>query len=255
MLTQEHYDHYWNRGWVSIPSVFTQEEAMNLSERVTYLSYAELYSSGKPTYTTDVGPDGWMAPRKIEMPSRRYADCLEVLFDRRLQSIVTSLLGSQPILIRDQVFMKPPRIGSEKPFHQDLAHFNCEPADGILAAWIALDDAFVDNGCLRYIDFSHRGSLLHHEKVSGAEYDLSPSQNLISRQSETPAIVRRGSVVLHHSLVLHTSGPNLTEHWRRAYSSHWVTDQVIAHDNTFDVMYVRHPGTLCNISITQGGKP
>ena len=95
--------------------------------------------------------------------------------------------------------MKPPEFGSAKPYHQDNAYFLCQPADDVLTAWIALDDVDVDNGCLRYIDGSHRQGILP---------------------------LRRGGVVLHHCQTLHTSHKNQSDRWRRGYATHWGTADV-----------------------------
>lgn len=238
MLTNTQLDHFHEHGWVAVEDVFEPDEVNRIAELATDVSFADLYSLDTPTYTIDVGPDRQMAPRKIEMPSTRHAAFRAFVFDPRLIELVQSILGRPPILIRDQLFMKPPRFGSEKPFHQDLAHFHCEPADKIVAAWVALDDAYVGNGCLRYIDGSHRGALLAHSPVPGASYDLQPGAETIDRSRERAAPVRRGGVVLHHSKVLHMTGRNETEVWRRAYSCHWVTDEAVCFDRTFDIMYV-----------------
>lgn len=238
MLTNTQCTHFLEHGWVAVEDVFEPDEVSRIAELATDVSFAELYSLDAPTYTVDLGPDRRMAPRKIEMPSRKHAAFRAFVFDRRLVALVQSILGRPPILIRDQLFMKPPRFGSEKPFHQDLAHFQCEPADKIVAAWVALDDAYPDNGCLRYIDGSHRGALLPHAPVPGAPYDLQPRAEAVDRSRERAASVRRGGVVLHHSKVLHMTGRNETADWRRAYSCHWVTDEVVCSDRTFDIMYV-----------------
>ncbi len=237
-LTSEQVEHYWRKGWVAVPDVFSAEQVDDLARRAIQMSYAELLASEKPTYVVDVSTDGTMAPRKIEMPSLKDDLFHAFLFEGRLTSLVTSLLREAPVLIRDQLFMKPPEIGSAKPFHQDLAHFHCQPADGMLATWVALDDARRDNGCLRYIDGSHLGELLVHTVVPNAEYDLAPPAGAIDRSRESIVEVKKGSVILHHSKVLHTSGPNGTKTWRRAYSSHWVSPSVVVPEQIRTTMYI-----------------
>ena len=40
----------------------------------------------------------------------------------------------------------PPKIGIDKPWHQDNAYFAVEDLDGVLGTWIALDDSTIENG-------------------------------------------------------------------------------------------------------------
>jgi ectoine hydroxylase-related dioxygenase (phytanoyl-CoA dioxygenase family) len=67
--------------------------------------------------------------------------------------------------------MKPPTCGTAKPLHQDNYFFECTPHDSVLTAWIALDDATLENGCLHYIDGTHRGPLIPHTTVDTGECD------------------------------------------------------------------------------------
>jgi ectoine hydroxylase-related dioxygenase (phytanoyl-CoA dioxygenase family) len=120
----------------------------------------------------------------------------------------------------------------------------------VLTAWIALDDATLENGCLHYISGSHRGPLLPHTTVEGKHggdlitqlrakngnswsnaLDLDAKAALANAQIHDEQLdqrrrqavtVKRGGVIFHHGNVVHGSSANHTEHWRRAYSSHWI---------------------------------
>ena len=69
----------------------------------------------------------------------------------RLVPILDQLLGPGARMIQDMALLKPPFLGSEKPWHQDAAYFNWAPLDGVLGVWLALDSATVDNGCMQVI--------------------------------------------------------------------------------------------------------
>ena len=58
-------------------------------------------------------------------------------------------------MFRDQVLLKPPG-GQDKPPHQDQSYFRVVPEDSLVTAWIALDAATEENGCMRYVPGSHR---------------------------------------------------------------------------------------------------
>lgn len=51
---------------------------------------------------------------------------------------VEALLGPDLKLYQDQLFMKPPRIGSRQPYHQDQPlGFHVDPADRMVTCWAA----------------------------------------------------------------------------------------------------------------------
>lgn len=238
MLRQADCEHYWAKGWVVVEDVFPKEEAERIAQLALRISQEELTNAGD-RYVADASADGQLAPRKIDRPFWKHADFQAFILDQRLVTLLMTLLGAAPLLATDQIFMKPPRFGSAKPYHQDNFYFQCQPADHVITAWIALDDVDVENGCLRYIDGSHRGPILPHEAVPGEPYNLVPPPELVDLRKEALALVRKGGVVFHHSQVLHTSHRNESDRWRRGYATHWVTADVTSQNGTLDRAYYK----------------
>jgi phytanoyl-CoA hydroxylase len=97
----------------------------------------------------------------------------------------------------------------------------------LTAAWIALDDATVENGCLWVLPGSHRRGVLypdrdHHDPRFDCEveaYDF-PYRDEDAVAVEVPA----GSVVLFSGYLLHMSLPNSGRHGlRRALVNHYMS--------------------------------
>jgi phytanoyl-CoA hydroxylase len=97
----------------------------------------------------------------------------------------------------------------------------------LTAAWIALDDATVENGCLWVLPGSHRRGVLypdrdHHDPRFDCEveaYDF-PHRDEDAVAVEVPA----GSVVLFSGYLLHMSLPNSGRHGlRRALVNHYMS--------------------------------
>ena len=80
--------------------------------------------------------------------------------------IVEALLGPARIF-RDVVIGKPPVAGAVVHYHQDAAYWDVEPPDLALSAWIALDDAPREAGCLQVVPGSHRAARDHTLLVRG----------------------------------------------------------------------------------------
>lgn len=228
-FSEQIYRHYWDNGWAVIEGVFSREEIDNIASVALSLSQEELKANPnpKPGAGVDRSPDGKeMAPRKLDSPFLKDTAFRSFVLDVRLVGLIRGFLGENPILLTDQILMKPPRYGSQKPYHQDNAYFRCHPDDQVITAWIALDDVDVANGCMRYIDGSHRGPIVPHYPIPGEPYNLVPPAELIDLSKESLAPVKKGGVVFHHSKTLHTSHRNETDRWRRGYATHWVTAQV-----------------------------
>lgn len=216
-------DDYKANGFVVVEGVFTAAEAEAIAKLAH--QYVDMIVQKDPNAPPE--------PRKVNQPFLKDARFREFVLDPRLTSLVSELLGGKkPLLATDQIFMKPPRHGSAKPYHQDNAYFCATPIDDVITAWIALDDVDEENGCLRYIRGSHRSPVVPHAPVAGEEYNITPAAKDIDLSKEVLARVKKGGVVFHHSHALHTSHRNHSDRWRRGYASHWVTPDITAGDKS-----------------------
>ena len=235
-LDPRNHEQYWDRGWVVVEGVFEPPEVDGVIQRATAISENEVAElEGK--YQLDQDAEGRIAPRKIDAPFTKDEGFRQFVMNERLCSLIAQLIGKPPLLIMDQIFMKPPHFGSAKPYHQDNAYFLCHPDDDVITAWIALDDVDETNGCLRYIEGSHRGPILEHRELPGEPHNKVPPSELIDLNREALAIVKRGGVVFHHSKTLHTSHRNRSDRWRRGYATHWGTADVTSEIETIDKAY------------------
>lgn len=224
MLDQKTIDTYWDKGWVVVEGIFDPAEAERIAQLA--LEMSTVGTEGGPAIYVDRSADGQLAPRKLDKPFLKHQAFRDFVLNERLMEATQELIGGYPLLATDQLFMKPPKFGSAKPYHQDNFYFRCEPADEVITAWIALDDVDVTNGCMRYIDSSHKGPVLPHTPIPGEPHNLAPEWDLIDLSKERLAPVKKGGVVFHHSKTLHTSHRNESERWRRGYATHWVTPNV-----------------------------
>ena len=130
--------------------------------------------------------------------------------DPQLIELVSAIFDDQPISMGVELFGKPARVGSEVPHHQDNAYFNLAP-DHALTCWIALADATQENGCVRYIDGSHKLGNLPHE-ASGVKGNSMRLKALPPDAGpEVCGVVRRGGALIHHCNTIHRSEPNRSD--------------------------------------------
>jgi phytanoyl-CoA hydroxylase len=151
------------------------------------------------------------ALRKVEGLVENDPTFLALAKDPRLMEPVTDLLGPDIKLFRDALMMKPPRHGSAKPYHQDSAYWAIDPP-ALCSAWIALDDATLENGCMRVLAGSHRWGLVEHKHLA----DFQVEEEKLDLSSEVAVPLEAGGALLFHSMLLHATSPNHSDNPRRA---------------------------------------
>lgn len=238
-VNQATYDRFWEKGWVVIEGVFSHDRIDAVTEHAMQIGDETLRDDPESRYKVDRSEDGELAPRKIQQPFLVDEFFHSFVLDPGFMNLIQDLVGKPPLLVTDQIFMKPPRFGTAKAYHQDNGYFLCDPGGEVITAWIALDDVDEENGCLRYIDSSHREGVLPHTKVPGVDHDLAPSPELIDLSRESLACVKKGGVVFHHSEALHGSHRNESDRWRRAYATHWATADVTCDSAVIDNAYFK----------------
>ena len=122
---------------------------------------------------------------------------------------VESLLGPDILLYHVTCWLKEPGDGAIVTWHQDGAYFNLDPPEHV-TAWIALADATPQSGCLQVLPGSHTAGPREH--ITGDTH-----KNLLSNGQRVPGVDGAGAVdliapsghfTLHHTHILHASGPN-----------------------------------------------
>lgn len=232
---QDIKNHYQTKGWVVVDGVFEKkaiEDIANLTEQIMSQEILE----GK-IHSLDGEGTGKVAPRKLNAPFTKNEKYKDFLNCENLLSLLSELIQDDVCLFSDQIFLKPPLVGSEKPYHQDNEYFKCTPADKIITAWIALDDVDVENGCMRYIDGSNHGKIVPHVRHERNKYDLIIPNDYIDSKKESLAEVKKGGVVFHHGNTIHKSGVNKSNRWRRGYATHWVMPTVHSENQEFSTGY------------------
>jgi hypothetical protein len=135
----------------------------------------------------------------------------------RLRMILDALLGPGALPFQDMALVKPPRIGSEKPWHQDNAYFAVTPLDQVVGLWIALDQATPANGCMHVIPGGHRlGPLRHHH-----DRDCEIVLDRLDLRQAVPVPLPPGGALIFMGMLPHQTPPNRSAQRRRALQLHY----------------------------------
>ncbi len=215
---------YRHMGHVTVPGLFSSERTAAVVEDIQRWGeqfLADLPPSQRAWYVDD-GVAARTVLRKLDNPHHHREVVRELARDPALVAIVESLIGPGVWVYFSQIFFKPPEGGGPKPAHQDNFYFGPNDLEGVVTAWIALDDATLENGCLHFGDGTNRGPVYPHEAPPDEPYNLQLPEAILRRQPMSPAPVMRGGVSFHHGNTFHRSGPNLSPNWRRACALHYV---------------------------------
>ena len=142
-----------------------------------------------------------------------YARIPEVL------DLVAQVVGPDFLLWGTTVFGKPAGTGKRVTWHQDGEYWPIRPL-ATCSAWIALDDATPENGCLRIIPGSHKQRRLraHTQKDSP---DLVLNQELNAEAYDeadaVDLVLEAGQFSLHDVYLVHGSEPNRSTKRRACY--------------------------------------
>jgi phytanoyl-CoA hydroxylase len=215
---------YGQHGHVTVPGLLGTEASRALIDDIQAWgeSFLAALPAGQRAWYVDGGVKARTVLRKLDNPHhhRERVRALAALPD--LVAMVESLIGRGVSVTFSQVFFKPPEGGGPKPAHQDNFYFGPNDPEGVVTAWIALDDATLENGCLFFGDGTNRGPVYPHEAPAEEPFNLQLPAAILARQPMTPAPVPRGGVSFHHGNTFHQSGPNVSSRWRRAIALHYV---------------------------------
>lgn len=134
---------------------------------------------------------------------------LAVAHTPELVGMVSQLIGPNVILWGSQLFAKRPRDGMEIPWHQDGHYWPIKPL-ATCSAWIAVDRADRDNGCMRVIPGSHRNGLFRHQtnESAGLALDQALESSALDQESAADIVLEPGQVSLHDVYLVHSSQAN-----------------------------------------------
>jgi len=228
---------YKETGCLIIDDVFAPDELEQMKETWASIA-ADRRREGKKQHAT------------LLMMHERTNGVAEIVRDRTLVACVEKVLGGRIELIQSQLMYGAPGVKGFSP-HQDNYYNRASPNDGIVAAWIALEDVDVENGALAVLPGSHKSGLVEAKRdwlyLLGRSPDVLKSllrlampslqkgandSGVIERfvyaknESRVPSLtlsLKAGAVIFMHGDLIHYSHPNRTERrFRRSLLANYI---------------------------------
>jgi hypothetical protein len=133
----------------------------------------------------------------------------DILTDPRVVSRIKDLLGENVVAWGSHFFCKMPGDGKRVSWHQDSSYWPLTPSMAV-TAWLAIDDASVENACMRYIPGSHHLGHLTYTLSENDEGNVL-NQTVAGVESLREPInveLKAGEISIHSDLLLHGSEAN-----------------------------------------------
>jgi len=155
--------------------------------------------------------------------------CLQYVKHPKVCGILSQIIGAHVPYwdgsikcMQSMYFVKPPGFPGQA-WHQDELYIPTRDRS-LCGAWMALDDATVQNGCLYVVPQSHRTGYLwsQREHKRPGEWDWAPESYGFDDTKAVPVEVKAGDAVFFHGYLLHASYRNRSQIYRRALVNHYM---------------------------------
>ena len=143
--------------------------------------------------------------------------------------LAQKFLEEAPLAYGSEYFAKPALTGIAVPPHQDNFYW-CFNNPNVITIWMALSDVSLSNGALYYYPGSHKHGLFPHSpsNTPGSSQYINDIDSILDHKKKVYVELKKGDVLIHHSLVVHGSGPNTSNKARKGFTIRYSTkDQSI----------------------------
>jgi len=218
---------YAENGYYILPDALTPVEVEELRAETTAICRGERgdVDGFEPNVPGEVEDDVLRRYLCIHFPHKISEVMLRYLGHRHIAEVLTHVIGPNVKCMQSMLFIK----ATGKPgqaWHQD--EFFIPTRDRTLTgAWIALDDATVENGCLWVIPGSHkRGIIWPQHDHDDPRFDCAGEAYGFPYRDEdsVPVEVKAGALVFFNGYLLHRSFPNRAQSgYRRVLGNHYMS--------------------------------
>ena len=229
MLTPKQVQSFRDNGFLNYGPVLTETQVADLREALDRVIAGK--SADKAEQIANLSGGDQVVTQVVNIWEA------EPAFRRHLSNaailpLVAQLMDTETVRVwHDQIQIKPPRIGGPTIWHQDHPYWPIiQPAD-LVSAWVALEDAVIENGAMWMVPGSHTWGPYNGPDGNGtiglAADELSPDHDPArvpdgARVEIIPCEVPAGSVVFHHCLTWHGAPPNRSARSRPAIAVHYM---------------------------------
>ncbi len=197
-LTERQRQDYADNGFLFPIEIMSEAEASQHNQRLTAIEAQH-------------GPMHYRVK-----PYLIFRSAYEIATNPLLLDAVESVLGPDILLWDCSYVIKEPHDEGFVSWHQDLTYWGLDMAsdDDVVSAWVALTPATRSNGCMQFVNGSHKGQKFQHEDTHDEKNLLHRGQSIQHSFDErviTQIELSPGQASFHHGWAVHSSNPNTSD--------------------------------------------
>ena len=145
----------------------------------------------------------------------KYGPVWDILTNPRIVAAVSDLLGEHVIGWGSHFFCKMPKDGKSVAWHQDASYWPLSPSKAV-TVWLAIDDADVENACMRFVAGSHHHGAMTFRPSDPKEHNVlnQTIENVEQYGTFVDDELQAGQFSMHSDLLLHGSEANASDRRR-----------------------------------------
>ena len=203
-LTDEQLKEYSEKGYLSQIDILSFDEINEIKNEIEYIE------------------NKW--PDQINELNRNNIHYYSPAFDRlvhnsKILDVVENFIGHNILVAGSVLFLKEPTNKGFVSWHQDGIYQGWRPFNS-LTAWVAITEVNEENGCMRMWSGSHKDEFKEHKDKFDPDNLLTRGQTIenVPVKDTVPIILKPGQLSIHHPMVAHCSGPNLSKNRRIGFA-------------------------------------
>ena len=195
VLTRAQIDTFNRDGYIKGIRIFSDAEIGEIRAYFDQL-LAKVLAEGRDAYS-------------INSAHLTYGRVFDLLANERITAHIKDLLGEHLVGWGSHFFCKMPRDRKTVSWHQDASYWPMTPSK-TATVWLAIDDADVDNACMRFIPGSHHhGHLTYKLSEEDENNVLFQTVPTAEQYGETIDVeLKAGEISIHSDMLLHGSKAN-----------------------------------------------
>jgi non-haem Fe2+, alpha-ketoglutarate-dependent halogenase len=141
---------------------------------------------------------------------------------------VEDVIGPDILCWSTNFFIKEAHSPSYVSWHQDATYWGLSTSD-VITAWVAFADVPVESGAMKFWPGSHLKNQIEHRDTFHEDNLLTRGQEIAVEVPESQGIdvpLKAGEMSLHHVLLVHGSGPNVTGNRRIGLAMRYIPPHV-----------------------------
>lgn len=194
-LTPSQIEHYNTRGFIAPLDVYSPSEIAEIRSYFDQL-LERVVAEGGNSYS-------------ISSAHLKYGPVYDILTNPRIVEYVSDLFGENVIAWGSHFFCKMPHDGKTVAWHQDASYWPLSPSKAA-TVWLAVDDADIENACMKFIAGSHHFGHMTYRESDSAEHNVL-NQSIDNAEQYGQVVydqLKAGQVSIHSDLLLHGSEAN-----------------------------------------------